>query len=64
MLNDIEALDLKVAVTPCVTVGDLGLKLELLADLFWPSSEPMPEDCLEHIMLAALIRDARAFPTD
>lgn len=60
LVSDLEKLDLKIAATRCDTVEDLGLKLERLADLLWPFSEPMPEDCIEHVMLASVIRDAAA----
>lgn len=60
LVRDLETLDLKISATRCETVEDLGLKLELLADLLWPTDEPMPEDCLEHVMLASMIRDVAA----
>lgn len=62
-VSDLETLDLKIAATRCETVEDLGLKLERLADLLWPSDKPIPEDCLEHVMLASVIRDAAAVTT-
>ncbi len=61
VIADIEDLDLRIAATACDTVQDLCLKLERLATLLHPSEDAIEEDCLEHIMLAALIRDARAF---
>ena len=58
-IDVLEDLDLQIAATPCSTVQDLRAKLERLADLLWPSDLPIPEDCLEHVMLAAALRDAR-----
>lgn len=60
LMSDLETLDLKIAATRCETAEDLGPKLERLADLLWPSDEPMPEDCLEHVMLASVMRDVAA----
>lgn len=59
LLGSLEDLDLRIAATPCDTVQDLCLKLERLADLIYPSDQPIPENCLEHLMLAAVINDAR-----
>lgn len=64
LVDNMELLDLKIAAARCDTTEDLGLKLERLANLLWPSNTPMPEDCLEHVMLASLIRDARAMGKD
>lgn len=60
LVIDLKTLDLKIAATRCDTIEDLCLKLNRLAGLLWPSSEPMPEDCPEHVMLASVIRDAAA----
>jgi hypothetical protein len=59
-LEDIEDLDLKSAATPCANVQDLCLKLEHLKDLFYPARDATPEDCLEHVMLVSVLKDARA----
>lgn len=60
LLNEIENLDFKIAATPCDTIRGLALKLEEFADLMYPSEQTLQEDCLEHIYLAAMLRDARA----
>lgn len=58
LLDSLEIVDLHIAATPCENVRDLTLKLERLKDVLWPSSEAMPEDCLEHVFLTAVLRDA------
>ncbi len=58
-LDAIETLELKIAATPCEDLMDVVRKLERLGEILNPSSEPLPEDCLEHIMLASVLRDVR-----
>jgi hypothetical protein len=59
-MEDIEDLDLKIAATPCANLQDLCVKLELLKDLLCPARGAVPEDCLEHVMLASVLKGARA----
>jgi hypothetical protein len=58
--EDIEALDLHMAALSSEDMADLAVKIDRLAELLWPSVEPMPEDCLEHVLLASVLRDIRA----
>lgn len=58
--SDLETLDLKIAATHCDSIEDLYFKIERLVGLLWPTDDPMPEDCLEHIMLASGMRDVAA----
>ena len=59
LMDGLEELDFKIAATPCISMQDLCLKIERLADLLYPADTQIPEDCLEHILLWAVLRDAR-----
>jgi hypothetical protein len=59
LLDDLEDMDLRIAATPCDTVQSLYLKIERLAELIYPSDQPVPEDCLEHVMLVAVVNGAK-----
>ncbi len=58
--EDLEVLDLQMAALSSEDMADLAVKIDRLAELLWPSAELMPEDCLEHVLLASVLRDVRA----
>ncbi|MGE0410017.1 MAG: hypothetical protein AB7P23_12250 [Amphiplicatus sp.] len=53
-------IDLAIAASPAGNVDDLRIKIERLVALIHPMKGPIVEDCLEHVLLAAILRDARA----
>ncbi|MEX0645679.1 MAG: hypothetical protein WD076_10230 [Parvularculaceae bacterium] len=56
-IGRLEDLDLAIAATPARNCEDLRIKISRLAALIHPLAEPIAEDCLEHVMLAAILRD-------
>lgn len=60
LVRKLENLDLSIAATPARDLEDMRIKIARLAALLHPSGEPLAEDCLEHVMLAAVMRDAEA----
>jgi hypothetical protein len=58
LMDSLEIVDLHIAATPGKSLPDLVLKLERLKDILWPLKERVPEDCLEHVYLTAVLHDA------
>ncbi len=59
LMRRIEDLDLATAASSSESLAELTLKAERFAAAYWPSGDPAPQDCIEHILLNAILRDLR-----
>ena len=56
----LDNIDRAIAAMPARNNAELLIKVKRLAALICPSRRPIVEDCLEHVLLAAVLRDAQA----
>lgn len=59
LVEELGDLDLAIAASPARNVDELRIKIGRLVALIHPMKGPIIEDCLEHILLAAILRDAQ-----
>jgi hypothetical protein len=57
--RQIEDLELAIAATPVADIVDLNIKANCLAEVLHPSSEPIPEDTMEGVLLNAVLVGCR-----